>query len=241
MNHKFFIGIFLFFSSNFAVFPQENGLHLPIEDTLYQEKSFSENLSEKYTGRDFQYEDMEGVSQNFISRFFNWFFNKISDLFGFEVNPGLIKTFEIIFYALLTLGALFIIIKLLFGKEISTFRKQEAVLNNWRIEEETLEKSDLDGLLSEAIKNKDYRFAIRYLHLKVLQSLSRSGMIQWHYEKTNIDYKKEIQDHAIKQDFERAAYLFDYVWYGEFIIDEAAFENANSQFKNLLNKIKKYG
>src|SRR5690606_13366534 len=128
-------------------------------------------------------------------RFFNWFFSKLSEVFGFEVNPGLIKTFEIIFYALLTAGAIFIIVKLLFGKEISTFRQQESTLNNWNIEEETLEKSDLDALLLESIKNKNYRFAIRYLHLKVLQALSSRGMIQWHYEKTNADYQKEIKDH----------------------------------------------
>tara|TARA_R110002072_G_scaffold22432_3_gene78730 strand:- start:17780 stop:18502 length:723 start_codon:yes stop_codon:yes gene_type:complete len=240
MKIKILLFISLFMSQVHFAF-QQDSLSINVEHNVYQEKAFAENFNEKYSGRDFEYEDMEGVSQNFISRFFNWFFNMLSELFGFEVNPGIIKTFEIIFYVLMTAGALFVIIKLLFGKEISTFRKPEATINNWNLQEETLEKTDLDSLLLEAVKNKNYRFAIRYLHLKVLQSLSNRGMIAWHYEKTNSDYKKELQDSGLKKEFDRAAYLFDYVWYGEFTIDEAAFEGVHLQFNNLLNNIEKNG
>jgi len=241
MKYNLLLFVLLFLNQSMTAAQPKDSLTVTVDKNQYQEKAFGENLNDKYSGKTFEYDDMEGVSQNFISRFFNWFFTKLAELFGFEVNRGLVKTFEIIFYALLTLGAIYIIIKLLFGKEISTFRQEESRINNWSIEEEILEKSDLEALLSEAITNKNYRFAIRYLHLKVLQALSNRGMIVWHYEKTNLDYKKEINDNDIKNDFEKAAYLFDYVWYGEFSIDEAAFVNAHSRFNDLLLKIEKHG
>lgn len=212
-----------------------------IETQQIAEKSFSENPASKYTEKEFDYETMEGASQNLIARIINWFFNLLHKLFGIDFNPNTIHTIETIFYILLSIGAVYIIVKLLFGKEISVFQKKENPVNNWISEEETIEKIDIDALIAEALKTNDYRLAVRYLHLKLLQSLANANLIDWHFEKTNSDYQKELKADHLKKDFAKASYLYDYIWYGEFDIDQAGFDSTQKHFETLLKNIQKHG
>ena len=48
-------------------------------------KHFSENLSEKYSGNDFDYDVMEGEAENYLGRAITWFFNRMGDIFGFHL------------------------------------------------------------------------------------------------------------------------------------------------------------
>lgn len=49
-------------------------------------------------------------------------------------------------------------------------------------------------------------------------------MIDWHYDKTNSDYLKEIKNDNTKQLFKRASYVYDYIWYGDFPVDEQLYQ-----------------
>jgi hypothetical protein len=90
---------------------------------------------------------------------------------------------------------------------------------------------DFESDLSRAIRQKDYREAIRLYYLQTLKSLSDKNLIHWQSHKTNKQYRQELKNSALKEPFNRLTHLFDYIWYGEFPIDEPTFEQAQSQFK----------
>lgn len=240
--HNIFIFILILWSWSSGLYAASaDSLSITIENQEVSEKSFVKNPAEKYTEKDFDYETMEGTSQNLIARFINWFFNLIQKVFGIEFSPNTLHTIETIFYILLSIGAVYLIVKLLFGKEISAFKKKENPITNWIVDEETVESTNIDALIDAALKSHNYRLAVRYLHLKTLHTLGQAKLIDLHFEKTNSDYQKELKAESLKSDFARASYLYDYIWYGEFAINQTTFEGVHAHFDNLLKNIERHG
>ncbi|WP_321538612.1 hypothetical protein [Flavobacterium piscinae] len=64
--------------------------------------------------------------------------------------------------------------------------------------------------------------------------MSYKNMIEWDIEKTNSDYLYELKEPLFKSDFEYVSYLYNYIWYGEFELDEPTFEKAKSAFEKII-------
>ena len=221
----------------------QDSLKVQIDSSRVIEKKFSEDLSKKYEGNEFDYESsLEGEAQNFIARAIYWFMNKIADTFGFQIDPGTYKIIELLFYGILIVIALYIIVRLLVGTTASSFfsrkSRQLAPLN---IQEEHIKSVDLDQFIREALAENNYRLAVRYMFLKVLKELSFRDHITWHFDKTNRDYYKEIEDPRLKYNFKKVSYLYDYVWYGEFDLDAAGFANALLDFDRFTKNVRHAG
>jgi len=210
-----------------------------IDSIGVDKRSFGDELSNKYSGSDFNYEaTVEGEAENLISRGLGWFFRKLGELFGVDMDPETITIWKNVFYVILILFGIYIITKLLLGQGSGPiFGKQNKALSKLNILEEDIEQIDFDKLLKEALRQNNYRLAIRYQYLKTLKSLSSKGIIKWHFEKTNHDYFNEIENPTIKSNFKKVSYLYDYVWYGEFDIDEARYNEAQNQFSELFKRI----
>ena len=105
-------------------------------------------------------------------------------------------------------------------------------------EEELIRDKDLPKLIQAAINDENYKLAIRYYYLLLLKNLSEKELISWQQEKTNEDYIKEIAlSNHLNNDFKKLTYLYDYVWYGEFLIDQEKFLQAEINFKSVISKI----
>ncbi len=109
------------------------------------------------------------------------------------------------------------------------------------IQEEHIENIDLDSYIKNALKEENYRLAIRYMYLKSLKLLSLNNIIDWHFEKTNSDYYREIENITLKENFKKTSYLYDNIWYGEYALDKAGFENAEKDFERLNQNLKNAG
>ncbi|UZO80342.1 hypothetical protein NBT05_15470 [Aquimarina sp. ERC-38] len=196
--------------------------------------SFTEDLSQIYTDDAFKYPVEEVVNQNFLERAINWLFRSLQDLFGINLPPGIQKLVTSFIYILLIAAAIYFIVTLLVGKEaVSFFKKKEVSVQPLVFNEEDIDQLDLDNLLNEALSDKNYRLAIRFLYLKTLQQLSLKNRIQFHAEKTNKDYVSEIENIQVKNIFKKISYAYEYIWYGEFEIDQNGFELAQSSFEQL--------
>ena len=199
-------------------------------------RTLDENLGQKYQGKEFNYDIKDGESQNILARFLNWLMNGLRDVFGIELPPGITQLLEYIIYALMGALAIYLLVRFLTGETaFSIFRKKEASIVDPNLVEEHIESLDLDALISDALRQKDYRLAIRYQYLKVLKTLSQHQIIEWHYEKTNQDYEKEIEVPKIKLLFKDVSYLYDHIWYGEQEIDVQKYEAAQLKFVNINN------
>ncbi|SFN74526.1 hypothetical protein SAMN04487989_103156 [Bizionia echini] len=199
---------------------------------------FKDGLPERYTGNDFNYNinDTGGVNllQQLLRKFFNW----LGNLFGIDIDFIDYETLEYIVYGLLATGALYLLIKFLLQSPMSSvFKTEEKTIENFGYIEEDIQQVNFENLIKVALKEKNYRLATRYLYLKSLKNLTNKNIIDWHYDKTNSDYLNEISDDSIKQLFKRISYIYDYVWYGEFAIDENAFNKNQDDFLTLNKRI----
>ena len=214
-----------------------------IDSSKVDVKQFPEDLSQKYQGSEFEYESsLEGESQNFIARALQWFLKKIADTFGFNIDPETYQVIEFLLYAILIILALYIVVRLLVGnKAASFFSKTSSQLAPLNIKEEHIERIDLDQFIKDALAQKNYRLAVRYMYLKVLKQLSFHNFISWHFDKTNQDYYHEIENLQLKDNFKKVSYLYDYVWYGEFDLDEDGFANARQDFERFAKNLNNAG
>jgi hypothetical protein len=115
--------------------------------------------------------------------------------------------------------------------------QQNAAKITFTEEEHILKNEDINVLIKNAIKQQNYRLAIRYYYLLTLKKLSQNHIISWEQQKTNEDYISEIDAIKLKTDFTNITRIYDYVWYGEFDIDVLKFEALKLQFESLNNTL----
>ncbi|RNC88555.1 MAG: DUF4129 domain-containing protein [Allomuricauda sp.] len=202
------------------------------------EREIPPNLGERYQGDEFDYEVKTGEAQNLLARFFNWLGRILRNTFGIEVPPGAFKVMEIIVYVLMGGLIIYLLIRVLINEKFnSIFTKKAKSIIDIELSEQHIENIDLDGLLKEALNQRDYRLAIRYQFLKLLKQLSQKNFIDWHFDKTNSDYQQEIETPDVKARFKEVAYIYDYIWYGEQEIDDTKYHAANALFGVLSNRL----
>lgn len=114
--------------------------------------------------------------------------------------------------------------------------------NNSRVftseEEAIVESQNIDDLIEEALHEKDYKLAVRYQYLLVLQFLSRKSLINYQSDKTNADYAKEIDQKSLRRTFLDLSRIYDYTWYGNFDADQGKFHQMQTGYDELVNKSK---
>ncbi|MEM7187276.1 MAG: DUF4129 domain-containing protein [Bacteroidota bacterium] len=239
MSRLYYILFFLLLNPFWLSIDAQEVAEVRIDSSQTNMRSFDEDLSQKYSGNDFNYESsVEGESQNFIARALYWIIRKLSEVFGIEIDPTTYKIVEFILYGLLIVLAIYLVVRVLVGsKAAAFFTKDSRKLAPLNIQEEHIEQVDLDQFIKDALRQKNYRLAVRYLFLKALKQLSFRNLIAWHYDKTNLDYYHEIEHPELKERFKKLSYLYDYVWYGEFDLDATGFENAQTDFERFNKKM----
>lgn len=103
---------------------------------------------------------------------------------------------------------------------------------------EDIHKIDFEQDIEEAVRQKMYRKAIRLYYLKSLKILSDRHLIEWKMDKTNRDYRRELRNSVVGEAFAELTLLFDYIWYGEFVIDELSFLKAKENFMAFEQRLK---
>ena len=63
--------------------------------------------------------------------------------------------------------------------------------------------------------------------------MSDKDIIEWSSHKTNYSYQYEIQNPLLRSKFLETTLIFDYVWYGEFELDESKFTEVDSRMGDL--------
>lgn len=195
---------------------------------------FEDNIQERYSDSDFNYDINDTGGINLIQILFRKLFGWLGDIFGINIDFINYQILEIIIYSLLAIGALYLLIKFLMESPPSSiFRNEEKEIEDFNYIQENVSDVDFEKLISSSLKNKNYRLATRFLYLKTLKILSKNGIIEWHYDKTNSDYINEITDETIRNTFKRISYIYDYVWYGEFDISADQFNSNRAVFNKL--------
>ena len=184
-----------------------------------------------YSGDEFNYQRVDGEAENLLARMLRWFSQWLADAFGVQVPGELLTALEVLIYVLLGILAVYLVVRFVANAPFnSLFSREAKAVANAAWTEEELERADLDALLSEALAKGDYRLAIRYRFLKLLLGLSRGGHIEWHPEKTNSDYLRELTDPVRRHEFQMASRIFEYTWYGEQSLNGEGYRRSERWF-----------
>lgn len=193
---------------------------------ITEERTFAPNIKDRYTGKEFVYTEVEEKEP--------------SDANTSKILDYIIFFMQSVFPFLLGGFALFIILKVAFGAETFSWKstqKDQHPNEKLIYTEEDLQEVDIDTLLKQALEDNNFRLAIRYYYLATLKGLSNNNVIEYHLDKTNSEYLFEIKDSNIRSQFSYLSYVYSYVWYGEFPIDEKSFKVAQNKYQTFLNSM----
>jgi len=219
--------------SNFFLLAQENIIKQDSSniDVTY----FKDNFKDNYSGDEFNYSINDTGGINLMQRILRSFFNFLRDVFGFDIDFIDYETLEYIVYGLLGVIVLYLLIKFLLQNSVSSvFKTEYKTIEGFTYVEEDIKQIDFDKLIKQVLRDNNYRLATRYMYLKSLKALANKKTIEWHCDKTNTDYLNEIKDTHLKALFKKISYIYEYVWYGEFPIDEEHFNRNKDDFNQLI-------
>lgn len=193
--------------------------------------SFDKRAIETYSEqKEFQYDEALTRDLSLWDRFWMWFWDMIARLINTAgSSPGSKYFFILLGIAILV----YIIIKVVGPENIFSKKSRETILP-YDVVNENIHEIDYEKELQKLISQRKYRLAVRLLYLKTLKKLSDADVIDWKPEKTNYNYFTEISKPELKSEFGKLTHQFDYIWYGDFPVDENKFEPINQSF-NLFN------
>ena len=206
------------------------------EDLIIDVRFLSETILEQYKNDPaFNYDNNQEEAEDWITKIKNWINQQLTLL---RSSKAFSTALDYFYYALAILALILIIrglIKadrrgLLFGK---VSNNQIKIIES----EEDINQINFDELITAAIENKQYKLAIRYLFLKSLKLLSERKLIELRNNKTNNQYLLEIKNSQIASAFQDTTFRFEWIWYGDFPVDEDIMKNTQSDFSKLFRLI----
>ncbi|WP_395075841.1 DUF4129 domain-containing protein [Flavobacterium sp.] len=248
-----FILIFLFIT--FASFGATNSLaiskkekiffteeDIQIDTTSIELRTFEKNFKSKYTDDKFIYE-FKSKEKNAWDRFKEWLagiFRNIFSLSNKETSMNFVEVLMKVLAILVVIFVIYLIVKSIMNKEgqwIFGKNSDKKIIDYTEIEK-NIHAVDFEKLIKNTLKSGEKRLSIRYYYLWLLKKMSAKEIIIWDIEKTNSDYLYEIKNQTQKDEFAYLSYLYNYIWYGEFDIDDAAFTKAKNSFEKAIQAIK---
>lgn len=209
---------------------------LQIDTTNVTPRQF-QDLKEKYSEEEFIYERTVEKA-GWWTRFKQW----LKDFLRIKTSNGVSNTADIalqIFYVAIFLLVIFFIVKAVINKEGTwVFGKSsdKSIIPVIDLEND-IHVSDFKALIAKAESTNNYRLAVRYYYLWILKALTSAEIIEYDVEKTNSDYQNEITSKTMKDNFSYASYLYNYIWYGEFDVNDEEFITAKHAFDNFIKSI----
>lgn len=233
-----FIGfIFLCANPGYA-----NIREIPIDTTYLSILEIEETRLDKYKNdSDYNYNtEKQKLSwwENLKSWFFKLVYKLVKSIFGHEITSNAFDIFfKILFYSILGF-LVFLIIKLFLNVDTRSFiiTKSNSPVIIFSDEEDIIQNEDIPELIKNAVALKNYRLAIRYQYLLALKKLTDADLIKWEQQKTNDDYLGELKENQISDLFSRITRIYDFVWYGNFEIDEKRYFSVVPVFNAINSK-----
>lgn len=177
----------------------------------------------------YKYDRVGPVPESLWERFKDWLSRTFDKIFA--SSSGQIGW--AIFRYILIVAVIVILIYLLVKNEIRAlfYGKSATVEIDFKEFDEDIHKINFDELIEEAISKKDYRKAVRLHFLKLLKDLTDNNLIKWKIDKTNKDYSMELANSKYNAMFNQLSLTYEYIWYGDFQLDETNFKTTIAQFK----------
>ena len=145
---------------------------------------------------------------------------------------------RVIFWTLAGIFVLYILYKLFLTEGYSKRKTSAQTPAEPEISEEIITgESDFDRNISQAIRSSNYRLAVRYQYLRTLYKLADKHFIELAADKTNYQYVRELKNRDYQNNFASLTLNYEYVWYGEFNINENVYRKIAARFSEFNQQI----
>lgn len=192
------------------------------------QRNFDAQKIKDYSNQtEFIYENKAPVDLSWWSRLWNWFWDLIYSALNNKVTGGLIKYVVI---AILVGLVSFLVVKII-GLDLKIFTgKSKAVEVPYTETMDNIHEINFNEEIEKARSAGNFRLAVRLFYLHSLKVLNDKQLISWQPEKTNQTYVNELKDPGQQQQFSQLTRNFEYIWYGEFFIDQENFKALKQDF-----------
>lgn len=219
-NRIFFIFLLFFFSTS-----------LLRADEILQKREFDETIMQSYAeSSDFAYMDLVIHPPSIWQRIKWWFQSVIGSLFSNANAPWIVNGLFYVILALVLAVAIFYIVRLKYGRAISADSQHYGTTITSL---EGAKSEDFEAMIEGALKEENYKLAIRYIYLQSLTYLSQKGLIKLKDSKSPYDYERELKGEVVIH-YRNLCRLFEYVWYGDFNAEKEDFDRS-SDLANQMN------
>jgi hypothetical protein len=235
--------IILFFTF-FGLSAQEKSAEVKIDNTTIVKKQFDTSSIDRYKNDSAfnydvvddgpsLYEQVTAWFNRVLRKILSWFFDDIETPMGFLMV--FLKALPYIIGVIVLYLIINFFLKVNSRNLISGKTNKEVV--HIEDEEALLQSKDLPNLIALAISEENYRLATRYQYVLLLQQLSNKELIVWEQQKTNEDYIKEVKTKNIHTEFEEITRFYDFVWYGNFEINQQEYLKGIESIQQIAQKI----
>jgi hypothetical protein len=143
--------------------------------------------------------------------------------------------FQNLLWIIIIAGFAVFLVIYLGNSNVGLFRKKIARASS---PEEELATEDIFGInydkeINKAVVSGNLRLAVRLHYLRLLKKMADLDKIHYTQDKTNFDYLVELQPTVYYNQFFRATRNYEYSWYGQFPVSEAAYRVIKNDFDEL--------
>lgn len=211
---------------------------IQVDSGTVETRHFEKDFKKKYTDKEFIYE-YKTPEKNWWDHFKHWLARQIFNLFNFSSVKSSLDFVAILFRIiaiLVVIILIYFIVKALIKREGRWIFGKNADKRAlfYSDAEKNIHLLDFEKLIKESVEAGEKRIAVRYYYLWLLKVMAQNHYIEWDIEKTNSDYLYELHNPAHKEEFTYLSYLYNYIWYGEFEIDDITFRKTENRFKKAL-------
>jgi len=157
--------------------------------------------------------------------------------FGYYLSKLLSSSIFYYIFWIVVVGA-FALLVILYLRTFTTKSKRIRSVTGESVETiDNIFTVNFDELINKALNEQNYRLATRLLFLRLLRSMSEKNIIAYGIDKTNMDYMFELGNTKYSKDFMQASRTYEYVWYGNFNVEQPQFLRIKQLLDNVNQKI----
>lgn len=203
---------------------------IPLDSSKTDVRKLSAEQKKKLSqNKDYLYDRVGPAPETIWDRFVQWFWDMISKIFSTKAGEVGWTIFK---YALIAAVVVIGIILLVKNDVRSVlYGKSAAVHIDFKEFDDDINKINFEEMIADALAKKDYRKAVRLHFLKLLKELTDKNLIKWQLDKTNNDYSIELANSKYSRVFDELTVMYEYIWYGDFNLDETNFMATITKFK----------
>jgi hypothetical protein len=103
---------------------------------------------------------------------------------------------------------------------------------------EDIHELDIEGLLRQAMAERNFKMAVRFYFLSLLKNLNDAGLIKWEKDKTNREYLSELFSKDLYyNDVKKLTRGYEEVWYGDHPLPEESLLFLITEFQSVNEKL----